>query len=676
MASNYPAGLDSFTTIGSSDTTSTSVGGKTHRAMHNDANDAIEAIQAELGTDPAGSESTVKDRIAATETVANAAVPKSLFDANTILAADSDNTPAALSVAASRIVGRKASGGIGALTAAEVKAILGYAFSDLSGTVATAQIAADARPLLTATRAKVQAGEACSVVCIGDSITEGASSSALGSRWVDLLQDKLNAAVAHADVATPGYVPIYFGSPSAPSLSSVVSITGGSNEEVFGLGRRDRNFTTVGNTVSFTVTGTDARIHYGRRSSPNDAGQWRYRVDAGSWTTVTTSGASAADLATSVFSLGASGSHTVEIELVSGRMAISGLEAWDGNTTSGFHVVDGAHGGYSAADHVTSAGARLGQPETNVDPDLVVVMLGANDRLDSTQAQMITALESILDALPTTADVLMLGMYDRTAAISAANHSAYVEAMRSVAAERGHAFVDLRAFMPDTARKSGLYASDLVHPSNSGHERMAEIVATTILQGITGSSPAPTTTPAVQPSWPSPAGQWVQALPAVSPSNNAVGSISVGQAWLWPMRAAEAMTISDLQINVAVADATGTVTWRLAAYGPDDQLIADLGTINPGTTGAKKITGLDVDLPAGTWQLMLAVQGSGTPTTTSAWTAVQPGVPVTMGTTDPTGGSTYAARTATGVTGAAPSAWSGTGRGAALPPMCNLKRSA
>jgi hypothetical protein len=55
-------------------------------------------------------------------------VPKSLYDANSILAATTDDTPAVLTVAASRIIGRKASGGIAALTGAEVQALL-----DLSG---------------------------------------------------------------------------------------------------------------------------------------------------------------------------------------------------------------------------------------------------------------------------------------------------------------------------------------------------------------------------------------------------------------------------------------------------------------------------------------------------------------------------------------------------------------
>lgn len=52
-------------------------------------------------------------------------VPESLFDANTILAANADNTPAAVTVAEQRILGRKTGGNIAALTASEVNAILG-----------------------------------------------------------------------------------------------------------------------------------------------------------------------------------------------------------------------------------------------------------------------------------------------------------------------------------------------------------------------------------------------------------------------------------------------------------------------------------------------------------------------------------------------------------------------
>ena len=67
MASSYPGSLDSFDTIASDKKTSDSVGGRTHRDMHNDLGDAIEAVQAELGTDPAGGSATVKARFDAIE---------------------------------------------------------------------------------------------------------------------------------------------------------------------------------------------------------------------------------------------------------------------------------------------------------------------------------------------------------------------------------------------------------------------------------------------------------------------------------------------------------------------------------------------------------------------------------------------------------------------------------
>jgi len=58
-------------------------------------------------------------------------VPLALFDANTILKADSDDTPAALTVAEQRLVGRITSGVITDLTAAQVKTLLAILHSDL-----------------------------------------------------------------------------------------------------------------------------------------------------------------------------------------------------------------------------------------------------------------------------------------------------------------------------------------------------------------------------------------------------------------------------------------------------------------------------------------------------------------------------------------------------------------
>lgn len=56
---------------------------------------------------------------------AGAGVPKTLFDANSILKADSDNTPTVLSVGVSTFIGRKASGNIAAMSVSDALTLLG-----------------------------------------------------------------------------------------------------------------------------------------------------------------------------------------------------------------------------------------------------------------------------------------------------------------------------------------------------------------------------------------------------------------------------------------------------------------------------------------------------------------------------------------------------------------------
>lgn len=64
MTSSYPSSLDSFNNP--TGTTKTDATGYEHATQHANANDAIEAIQAELGTTPSGSYATVKERLDAT----------------------------------------------------------------------------------------------------------------------------------------------------------------------------------------------------------------------------------------------------------------------------------------------------------------------------------------------------------------------------------------------------------------------------------------------------------------------------------------------------------------------------------------------------------------------------------------------------------------------------------
>lgn len=63
MPTSYPSALDNFT----NPTPTTQISVVSHAQQHSNANDAIEAIEAELGTNPSGSAATVRERIEAIE---------------------------------------------------------------------------------------------------------------------------------------------------------------------------------------------------------------------------------------------------------------------------------------------------------------------------------------------------------------------------------------------------------------------------------------------------------------------------------------------------------------------------------------------------------------------------------------------------------------------------------
>jgi hypothetical protein len=60
MPTNYPNSLDNFNNPGANDLLDSVI--VPHNLQHTNANDAIEAIEAELGTNPSGSHTTVSDR--------------------------------------------------------------------------------------------------------------------------------------------------------------------------------------------------------------------------------------------------------------------------------------------------------------------------------------------------------------------------------------------------------------------------------------------------------------------------------------------------------------------------------------------------------------------------------------------------------------------------------------
>lgn len=77
MTTNYPSSLDALTNPTGSDT----LASPSHAGQHANANDAIEAIEAELGTNPKGGSASVKARLDTADTTVAGKIPATLVDA-------------------------------------------------------------------------------------------------------------------------------------------------------------------------------------------------------------------------------------------------------------------------------------------------------------------------------------------------------------------------------------------------------------------------------------------------------------------------------------------------------------------------------------------------------------------------------------------------------------------
>lgn len=105
MATNYPGGLDSFTAPDGSAALGEVVGGRKHSERHRDVEDAVEAIQAELGVNPSGGSATVAARLDGLERL-------HMFDIRTYGASCDGTTDDSAAVAAAITAANSAGGGI------------------------------------------------------------------------------------------------------------------------------------------------------------------------------------------------------------------------------------------------------------------------------------------------------------------------------------------------------------------------------------------------------------------------------------------------------------------------------------------------------------------------------------------------------------------------------------
>ncbi|OZI56733.1 SGNH/GDSL hydrolase family protein [Bordetella genomosp. 4] len=132
-------------------------------------------------------------------------------------------------------------------------------------------------------------------------------------------------------------------------------------------------WTTAGDAITFgnLVHGDTFTVFFGAQT-----GSFRWRVDGGAWTTVTPNPAGAAVQST-VIALATGSAHTVQMEWVSGTVALFGQLLRD-STAVGVEVLKVGQGGATGYDFMTFA--DWVQPfAAALDVDVTVQILGTND---------------------------------------------------------------------------------------------------------------------------------------------------------------------------------------------------------------------------------------------------------------------------------------------------------
>lgn len=243
----------------------------------------------------------------------------------------------------------------------------------------------------------------------------------------------------------------------------------------------------VGQTITFTVTGDSADIMWLGLPS---GGTFSWKVDAGATTNVSTVLGSATDGQITHVSLGAAGSHTVTITWVSGTCYVDGLVVYNGDFSAGILTHDCGHSGWGAfdwANDLVSGTAYWAQAVAALSPNLLLIILGANDvGSGRTVAQFQTSLSSIITFIRGTVANIPVGIVALPAQSTfASTWPSYVSAMYAAAAGDASNLsmvIDLSQRMPnvDATLTYGVW-NDIVHPTDKGHSMIADNLASMLV---------------------------------------------------------------------------------------------------------------------------------------------------------------------------------------------------
>ena len=263
------------------------------------------------------------------------------------------------------------------------------------------------------------------------------------------------------------------------------------------LGLKNRGL-APGASVSHTTVQMCTGVEVWYMQGDTYAGGFTVTIDGGTPTTITPAGG--ADAPTGVWTspVLARGIHTVVITAL-GQSSIGQCTIFDGDRDRGWVLYQGAHAGYATADFLTPAAEQHWTRLAAINPDLVFVMLGSNDKGNSVPYSTYqTRLTEIVSRINTAGDrtpwIVLIAQHNRDATGPA--WAGYQEAMQAVADATDNAtYVSYREFFPTSVTDPDeLIDTDDTHMTSRGHVYAAQLIAAML------DLPSRQTFPAIPPS--------------------------------------------------------------------------------------------------------------------------------------------------------------------------------
>ncbi len=343
----------------------------------------------------------------------------------------------------------------------------------------------------------------CNIVCLGDSITEGQHaggppSTGFENRWLARLRDLLRSRYptqgltggGRGFIGVAGTGELSFAWPATASQQLSTGTWAGPKAKFLQLAG-------AGQAITFKLAGDAADIMW---TQVPYGGTFSWAVDGGAATKVSTNGGSIVDGKLTHISLGPAGSHTLVLSWVSGQCNIDGVIEYYGDYSCGIQVHDAGHYGAQASTWVSALnGGSAGGPAAAIAalaPSAVIVTLGVNDQYlgvdpATFQSRLQTIISDLEARLPSPYPTFLLNMLPPRYGQSSFAYpwSQYIAAAQNIAAANTSgpggtsvvAVMDFSAGPGMPGADADVYGfwqpGDPVHPSNKGHQRIADCLA-------------------------------------------------------------------------------------------------------------------------------------------------------------------------------------------------------